>query len=249
MSKKKRKLKNTIENPFCNIVRRLVDYLKGKGCAALEKIESILYDDVIVGDIRLLNLYFTSGQAVDELNKIISQLEPIKGTRVVGWLFKDRLAEQYRSENKKQKWLVGDKFINTIKEIVWVSHYFATTDRRDIKLFGTRFEGLNRILGIDLNLRVDPNRYELEKNKVLINILSLGDARIRFLKYADNIHPEDLEIIVVNNGLDENERLLWAVKSLNKKIYEPYEHYHMFEFVRTLVEEAMLEKQIRCTLS
>lgn len=178
---------------------------------------------------------------VDVLGKMISRLEPRKGTRMVQWLFKERIIEILGRGDKTQKYPVDHLFINVLKEVLWVCCYLRIKNPRRIKLIGNTLDCLSRLQGVYLDDSVPEKRYSDDKQEYIINILSLKDLRHGFLPYPDQIDPADLETLLFDNDLVSDD-LLWVIRSLIKEPFNPYERYHVFKFARDIVIAKLEEK-------
>lgn len=244
MSKKKKNSKGIIANPFESIAKSVVDYLvTGHNKISLKRLETILYEDYIIDDFFKIETPFSGGQLIDEFTKLINRFDPVTGLKMVSWLFKERIARVLIRENKKERYFFDTVCLNLFKEVLWVIYYVSNKPTSRILLIGNTYECLSRLQGVYLEMAQPAKIFAENKERYLINALSLKDSRYAFLPYPEQIDPTDLENVLIVNGLSEShEELMWAVRNLGKGPYNIYERYHIFKFVRDLVFMALTEK-------
>lgn len=241
MTKKKKKAIPVEKTPFELISDRLVAFVRDGDGISTENLNKVLYEGYIINEFVDLGLLFSGGQMEDVLGKLINQLEPCKGTRMVQWLFKERIIEVLGRGSRREKYLVDHLFVNVLKELLWVCSYLRIKNPRRIKLIGNTLDCLSRLQGVYLDDSVPEKKYSANKQEYLINVLSLKDTRHGFLPYPDQIDPADLETLLFNNDLID-EDLLWVIRSLVKEPFNPYERYHVFKFARDIVVAKLEEK-------
>lgn len=244
MSRKKKISKGVLISPFEKIVTCVVDYLiVNHNKISLKRLETILYENYIVEDFFKIETPFSGGQLVDEFTKLINRFDPVSGLKMVSWLFKEHIPSVLIRNDKKEKYFFDDACLNLFKEVLWIIYYISNKPSSRILLIGNTYECLSRLQGVYLAINQPTKIFAENKRKYLINALSLKDNRYDFLPYPEQIDPTDLENILIVNGLREShDSLMWAVRNLGKDPYSAYERYHVFKFVRDLVNIALTEK-------
>lgn len=243
MAKKKKSTPVSIADPLRDIFVKLADYIIDEVTQkiSIRKVEHVLYGNTIVDAFMSFDRHVSFGQLSQEVTQFINRVLDLAQAKIVIWILKTRLSHFKLYDDKKARHKFDDLMLDYVKVAVWLCAY------NSLRVFTTPLlstdvdEALCRLQGVFSTSEEKLDKEE-EKEKYLINIMSLKDARWGFLPYPEHISPFDLVMILEDNGYHlHHPDLYHFTLSLQSSIYNGYERYHIFKFVRDIIKQLIEE--------
>lgn len=243
MAKKKKITPVTVADPLRDIFVQLAGYIfeeeTQKIC--IKKVEHVLYDNAVIHAFMSFDRPVSIGQLSQEINQFTNRVLDIQQAKIISWMLKTRLTHFKHHEDKKSRRMFDGAMLDYVKTALWLCAYSALRTFTIPLLSSDVDEALCRLQGVFSNADEKLNKEE-EKEKYLINILSLKDRRWGFLPYPEHISPFDLVLILEDNGYHHQyPELYHFTLSLQSSIYNAYERYHIFKFVRDIIKQLIQE--------
>lgn len=242
MAKKKKSTPVTVTDPLRDIFVRLADFVivdaTQKIC--IEKVEDVLYNNAIVHAFLSFDRPVSYGQLYQETNQFINRILDVQQAKIVLWMLRASLIKK-ATDDKKSRRMFDDEMLDCVKRSLWLCAYSSLRMFSIPLLSSDVDEALCRLQGVFSTADEKLDKEE-EKEKYLVNILSLKDSRWGFFPYPEHISPFDLVRILEDNGYDHKyPELYHFTLSLQSSIYNAYERYHIFKFVRDIIKQIFLE--------
>lgn len=243
MAKKKKTAPVVIRDPLRDIFVQLAEFILDEATQkiSIEKVDRVLYDNAVIDAFMSFDRPVSFGQLSQEVNQLANRVLDIPHSKNVIWLLKVCQTSFKQDEAKKVRRLFDHDMLHYVKTALWLCAYNSLREFSLPILSSDTDEILCRLQGVFTTADEKLDK-EKEKEKYLINIMSLKDARWGFLPYPEHISPFDLITILEDNDYHvKHPELYHFTLSLQSAIYGTYERYHIFKFVRDIIKRLIEE--------